>query len=329
MKYVPLGRSGLMVSRVCLGGNSWGAAGRRAWAAFGPEESAPFFKRALDRGINFFDTADAYNLGVSETIMGEKLIGLVPRDEIVISTKVGLKMGSAPNAVGLGRKHLVASLDAQLKRLKTDHIDVYQVHRLDGVTPLEEVMATLDGFVRAGKVRYIGGSTMPAYKFAQMIAIADARGLARPIAMQNLHNAIQREEEREMNALCLEQGVGLIPYSPLARGFLAGNRVKGGGGETERANNDANAKPETYRDCDWAIVEAIKDIAKARGAKPTQVALLWLWSKPYMAAPIIGSTKLEQLDDAAAAADMPPLTADEVSRIETPYIWRPYPGWNS
>ena len=329
MKYVPLGRSGLMVSRVCLGGNSWGAAGRRAWAAFGPAESAPFFKRALDRGINFFDTADAYNLGASETIMGEKLIGLVPRDEIVISTKVGLKMGPAPNAVGLGRKHLVASLDAQLKRLKTDHIDVYQVHRLDGVTPLEEVMATLDGFVRAGKVRYIGGSTMPAYKFAQMIAIADARGLARPIAMQNLHNAIQREEEREMNALCLEQGVGLIPYSPLARGFLAGNRVKGGGGETERANNDANAKPETYRDCDWAIVEAIKDIAKARGAKPTQVALLWLWSKPYMAAPIIGSTKLEQLDDAAAAADMPPLTADEVSRIETPYIWRPHPGWNS
>lgn len=329
MKYVPLGRSGLMVSRVCLGGNSWGAAGRRAWAAFGPEESAPFFKRALDRGINFFDTADAYNLGVSETIIGEKLIGLVPRDEIVISTKVGLKMGPAPNAVGLGRKHLVASLDAQLKRLKTDHIDVYQVHRLDGVTPLEEVMATLDGFVRAGKVRYIGGSTMPAYKFAQMIAIADARGLARPSAMQNLHNAIQREEEREMNALCLEQGVGLIPYSPLARGFLAGNRVKGGGGETERANNDANAKPETYRDCDWAIVEAIKDIAKARGAKPTQVALLWLWSKPYMAAPIIGSTKLEQLDDAAAAADMPPLTADEVSRIETPYIWRPHPGWNS
>ena len=328
MKYAPLGRSGLMVSRVCLGGNSWGAAGRRAWAAFGPEESAPFFKRALDRGINFFDTADAYNLGVSETIMGEKLIGLVPRDELVISTKVGLKMGTAPNAVGLGRKHLAASLDAQLKRLKTDHIDVYQVHRLDGVTPLEEVMATLDGFVRAGKVRYIGGSTMPAYKFAQMIAIADAKGYARPIAMQNLHNAIQREEEREMNALCLEQGVGLIPYSPLARGFLAGNRVKGGGGDTERSKNDAGAKPEIYRDCDWAIADAIKEIATARSAKPTQVALLWLWSKPYMAAPIIGSTKLEQLDDAAEAADMPKLTAEEVSRIETPYIWRPHPGWN-
>jgi aryl-alcohol dehydrogenase (NADP+) len=146
--------------------------------------------------------------------------------------------------------------------------------------------------------------------------------------MQNLHNAIQREEEREMNALCLEQGVGLIPYSPLARGFLAGNRVKGGGGDTERSKNDAGAKPETYRDCDWAIADAIKGIAKIRGAKPTQVALLWLWSKPYMAAPIIGSTKLEQLDDASAAADLPPLTADEVSRIETPYIWRPHPGWN-
>jgi aryl-alcohol dehydrogenase (NADP+) len=329
MKYVSLGRSGLMVSRVCLGGNSWGAAGRRAWAAFGPEESAPFFKRALDLGINFFDTADAYNLGASETIMGEKLMSLVPRDEIVISTKVGLKMSPAPNAIGLGRKHLVASLDAQLKRLRTDHIDVYQVHRLDGVTPLEEVMATLDTFVRAGKVRHIGGSTMPAYKFAQMIAIADRRGYSRPIAMQNLHNAIQREEEREMNALCAEEGVGLIPYSPLARGFLAGNRKREGGGATERALKDDRAKPENWRDCDWEILDAIRDIAAERGAKPTQVALLWLWSKPYMAAPIVGATKLDQLDDAAHAAGMPALTAEEIARIEKPYVWRPHPGWNA
>lgn len=329
MKYVSLGRSGLMVSRVCLGGNSWGAAGRRAWAAFGPEESAPFFRRALDLGINFFDTADAYNLGLSETIMGEKLLPLVPRDELVISTKVGLKMGAAPNAIGLGRKHLVAALDAQLKRLGTDHVDVYQVHRLDAVTPLEEVMATLDGFVRAGKVRYIGGSAMPAYKFAQMIAIADARGYARPVAMQNLYNAIQREEEREMNALCAEQGVGMIPYSPLARGFLAGNRQPEGGGTTERAAKDDRAKPENWRACDWAVLDAIRAIARTRGAKPTQVALLWLWSKPEMAAPIIGATKLDQLDDAAQATDMPPLTAEEVSRIETPYQWRPHPGWNA
>ncbi|MBI3507434.1 MAG: aldo/keto reductase [Proteobacteria bacterium] len=325
MKYVPLGRSGLMVSRVCLGGNSWGARGRRAWAGFDAGDSAPFFKRALDRGINFFDTADAYNLGASETIMGETLMSYVPRDEIVLSTKVGLDMSSKPNAVGLGAKHLLASIDAQLKRLKTDHVDVYQVHRLDPHTPIEEFMYTLDGIVRAGKVRYIGGSTMPAYKFAQMIACSERHGYARPIAMQNLYNLIQREEEREMNALCLEAGVGLIPYSPLARGFLAGNRVRGGGGETERAKNDAGAKPETYRDCDWQIVEALKAIAASRGIKPTQAAFLWLWSKAYMAAPIMGATKLEQLDEAAAAADMPALTADEVKRLESPYQWRPSP----
>jgi len=328
MKYVPLGRSGLIVSRVCLGGNSWGARGRRAWAGFDSGDSAPFFKRALDRGINFFDTADAYNLGASETIIGETLMTYAPRDEIVLSTKIGLKMADRPNAAGLGAKHLLAGIDAQLKRLKTDHIDVYQVHRLDPHTPIEEFMYTLDGLVRSGKVRYIGGSTMPAYKFAQMIACAERHGYARPIAMQNLHNLIQREEEREMNALCEEAGVGLIPYSPLARGFLAGNRVRGGGGETERAKNDANVKPEAWRDCDWKIVDELKAIAAARGAKPTQVAFQWLWSKPYMAAPIMGATKLEQLDEAAAAADMPPLTAEEVARLEAPYQWRPHPGWN-
>ncbi|MBI1245327.1 MAG: aldo/keto reductase [Alphaproteobacteria bacterium] len=328
MKYVPLGRSGLMVSRVCLGGNSWGARGRRAWAGFDAGDSAPFFKRALDRGINFFDTADVYNFGASETIMGETLMGYAPRDELVISTKVGIKMSDKPNFAGLGAKHVLASIDQQLKRLKTDHIDVYQVHRLDPHTPVEEFMATLDGLVRAGKVRYIGGSTMPAYKFAQMIAASERFNYARPVAMQNLHNLIQREDEREMNALCQEAGVGLIPYSPLARGFLAGNRVRGGGGETERAKNDAGAKPETYRDCDWQIVDALKAIAAARGVKPTQVAFLWLWSKPYMAAPIMGATKPEQIDEAAAAADMPPLTAAEIERLESPYQWRVHPGWN-
>jgi len=182
MKYAPLGRSGLMVSRICVGGNSWGAKGRRAWAAFGTEESRPFFRRALDVGINFFDTADAYNIGDSETIMGECLMGLVPREEIVISTKVGLKMSDKPNDIGLGRKHLMASIDAQLKRLRTDYIDVYQVHRLDPHTPVEEFMQTLTDMVRAGKVRYIGGSTMPAYKFAQMVMLAETKGYARPIA---------------------------------------------------------------------------------------------------------------------------------------------------
>jgi aryl-alcohol dehydrogenase-like predicted oxidoreductase len=327
MKYGTLGRSGLLVSRVCLGGNSWGAKGRRAWAGFDAGDSAPFFKRALDRGINFFDTADAYNLGLSETIMGETLMGFAPREEIVLSTKVGLRMADKPNRQGLGRKHILASIDAQLARLKTDYIDVYQVHRLDGVTPIEEFMETLDILVKSGRVRYIGASTMPAFRLAQMLAVAERYGYARPIAMQNLYNLIQREEERDMNELCLEAGLGLIPYSPLARGFLAGNRVKGGGGETERAKNDAGAKPEIYRDCDWAIVDALKKIAAARGCKPAQAALLWLWSKAVMGAPIIGATKLEQLDDAAAASDMPPLTAAEIAELEAPYQWRPHPGW--
>lgn len=327
MKYGTLGRSGLLVSRVCLGGNSWGAKGRRAWAGFDAGDSAPFFKRALDRGINFFDTADAYNLGLSETIMGETLMGFAPREEIVLSTKVGLKMADKPNRQGLGRKHILASIDAQLARLKTDYIDVYQVHRLDGVTPIEEFMETLDILVKSGRVRYIGASTMPAFRLAQMLAVAERYGYARPIAMQNLYNLIQREDERDMNELCLEAGLGLIPYSPLARGFLAGNRVKGGGGETERAKNDAGAKPEIYRDCDWAIVDALKKIAAARGCKPAQAALLWLWSKAVMGAPIIGATKLEQLDDAGAASDMPPLTAAEIAELEAPYQWRPHPGW--
>jgi aryl-alcohol dehydrogenase (NADP+) len=319
MKHVPLGRSGLMVSRVCLGGNSWGAKGRRGWGKFDGDEAPAYFKRALDLGITFFDTADTYNFGLSEEIMGATLLKMVPRDEVVISTKVGIRMSDKPNDVGTGRKHLSASIDAQLKRLGTDHIDVYQVHRLDPHTPLEETMYSLDQLVRSGKVRYIGGSTMPAYKFAQMLMIADARGYARPIAMQNLYNLVQREEEREMNRLCDEQGVGLIPYSPLARGFLAGNRVREGGGETERSKHDAQVKAGTYRECDWQIVEALKSIAVSRGIKPTQVALMWLWSKSYMAAPIIGATRLDQLDDAAKATGFPPLTPEEVASLEAPY----------
>lgn len=324
MKYTALGRSGLMVSRICLGGNSWGAAGRRQWAAFGIEESRPFFKRALDCGINFFDTADVYNAGESEEIVGQCLVGYVRREDIVISTKGGLKMGEAPNDTGVGRKHLTAAVDASLKRLRTDYIDVYQLHRLDGVTPLEETMQTLADLVRAGKIRYVGGSTMPAWRFAQMIMLADWKGYPRPVAMQNLYNLIQREEEREMNALCLAEGVGLIPYSPLARGFLAANRSKAGGGETERARKDTIVKPGTYRDCDFAIADRLAAIAKSRGAKPTQVALAWMLSKPVMAAPIIGATQLHYLDEAAAAVDIA-LTAEEIASLEAPYEWRPAP----
>jgi aryl-alcohol dehydrogenase (NADP+) len=324
MKFGPLGRSGLIVSRICLGGNSWGAKGKRAWAPFGLEESRPFFKRALDLGINFFDTADAYNAGESEAIMGECLVSQVKRDSIVISTKTGMKMGGGPNDAGLGRKHVLAALDAQLQRLKTDHIDVYQVHRLDAVTPVEEILETLTMAVRAGKVRYIGGSTMPAWKFAEMTTLAAAKGYARPIAMQNLYNLIQCEEEREMNALCLDAGVGLIPYSPLARGFLSGTRAKEGSGATERANKDDRVAPGTYRASDFAVMERVKAVAARRGASPAQVALAWLLSKPVMAAPIVGATRLEHLDDAAKAPDLQ-LDAAEIKSLEEPYEWRVSP----
>ena len=321
MKYVRLGDSGLHVSAICIGGNSWGARGRRAWAPFDQDDSAPFFRRALDKGINFFDTADAYNSGESERIMGETLMGYAPRDELVISTKVGIAMAEGPNQGGLGRKHLLKSIDQQLRHLKTDYIDVYQVHRLDGVTPLEETLDTLTEIVKAGKVRYIGGSTMPVYKFAQMVTLAACKGYARPIAMQNLYNLIQSEEEWEMIPLCLEAGVALIPYSPLARGVLAGNRQGAGSGETERAQKDARADASLFRPSDRKVVRALVSIAGRLGVKPVQVALAWMLSKPVMAAPIIGTTKLDQIDDAAASVDVE-LTAADIARLEKPYVFR-------
>jgi aryl-alcohol dehydrogenase (NADP+) len=324
MKYGPLGRSGLIVSRICLGGNSWGAKGRRGWGKFDEAEAPAYFKRALDVGITFFDTADAYNAGRSEEIMGATLLKLAKREDIVLSTKVGIRMSPAQNDQGTGRKHLMAAVDEQLRRLQTDYIDVYQVHRLDPYTPIEETMYSLDQLVRSGKVRYIGGSTMPAYKFAQMIMIADWKGYARPIAMQNLYNMVQREEEREMNRLCEEQGVGLIPYSPLARGFLAGNRNRDGGGATERARNDTNVQAGTYRDGDWEIVDRLKKIALGKNCTPAQAALAWLLSKPYMAAPIIGATDLEQLSSAAKATEFT-ITPEEAKTLEEPYQYRVSP----
>ncbi|MCF8532925.1 MAG: aldo/keto reductase [Reyranella sp.] len=324
MKYGPLGRSGLVVSRICLGGNSWGAKGRRGWGKFDEAEAPAYFKRALDVGITFFDTADTYNYGRSEEIMGATLMKMAKREEFVLSTKVGIRMSDVTNDVGTGRKHLMASVDAQLKRLQTDYIDVYQVHRLDPHTPVEETMYSLDQIVRSGKVRYIGGSTMPAYKFAQMVMVADWKGYARPIAMQNLYNLIQREEEREMNRLCHEQGVGLIPYSPLARGFLAGNRSREGGGTTERSKSDVQVKAGTYRDCDWEIIKRLKKVAKAKGATPAQVALAWLLAKPYMGAPIIGATGLDQLTSAAQSTDIE-LTPEDSKLLEQPYEFRVSP----
>lgn len=321
MKYGPLGRSGLIVSRICLGGNSWGAKGRRGWGKFDEDEAPAYFRRALEVGITFFDTADAYNAGRSEEIMGATLMKMAKREDLVISTKVGIRMSPSQNDQGTGRKHLMSAIDEQLKRLQTDYIDVYQVHRLDPYTPMEETMYTLDQIVRSGKVRYIGGSTMPAYKFAQMCMLADWKGYAKPIAMQNLYNLIAREEEKEMNPLCLEQGVGLIPYSPLARGFLAANRSRDGGGATERSKNDANVKPDSYRDCDWEIAKRLKKVAAGRNCSPAQAALAWMLSKPYMASPIIGATSLDQLTSAAQATEVT-LSADDIKSLEEPYQFR-------
>ncbi len=320
MKYVQLGRSGLTVSAICLGGNSWGAAGRRAWAAIDEAGARPFFRAALDAGINFFDTADVYNAGESERIIGATLLKDAPRDEVVISTKVGIPTSPGPNAGGVGRKHLMAAVDASLRRLGTDHIDLLQLHRIDAVTPVEETMQALNDLVRAGKVLYIGGSTMPAWRFAQMCTLAAERGWARPVAMQNLYNLLQREEEQEMIPLCLEQGVGLVPYSPLARGFLGGNRGREGA-LTERAQTDRLADG-LYRDSDFAVMDVVHGIAEARGIKPMQVALAWLLAKPVMSAPVVGVSSPGQIADAAAATAVT-LTAEEIAALEAPYEPRP------
>jgi aryl-alcohol dehydrogenase (NADP+) len=316
MKYVQLGRSGLTVSAICLGGNSWGAAGRRGWAPIDQEGARPFFRAALDAGVNFFDTANVYNAGESERIIGATLLRDVPRDEVVISTKVGIPTAERPNAGGVGRKHLMLAVDASLKRLGTDHIDLLQLHRIDAVTPVEETMAALNDMVRAGKVLYIGGSTMPAWRFAQMCTLAAERGWARPVAMQNLYNLVQREEEREMIPLCLDQGVGLVPYSPLARGFLGGNRTREGA-TTQRARTDRLADG-LFRDSDFAVLDAVLEIASSRGVKAMQVALAWLLSKAVMAAPVVGVSDPAQIADAAAATALT-LTAEEIARLEAGY----------
>ena len=324
MQYANLGRSGLKVSRICLGGNSWGAAGKRSWAPFDAEASGPFFKRALDKGINFFDTADIYNAGASEEVMGACLLNLVPREELVIASKVGAPMSDKPNRSGLGRKHVMASIDATLKRLRTDYVDLYLIHRLDPSTPIEEIMAGFADIVRAGKARYIGASTMWAYQFARLQLFATANGLPPFIAMQNLYNLLYREEEREMIPFCREEGVGVTPYSPLARGVLAGTRSRAGGGATERAREDKMAAS-YFSDDSFAIVDRVVALAKTRGVKPSQIALAWLLHKPGLVAPVIGSTAPSQIDEAAEATGIA-LSPEEMKSLEEPYKPRPVIG---
>ena len=283
------------------------------------EESRPFFQRALESGINFFDTADMYSFGVSEEITGRALQDLAGgRDKVVIATKVFQRMSDDPNDQGLSRKHILHSIDNSLRRLRTDYVDLNQIHRFDRETPIEETLDALDTVVRSGKARYIGASSMWAWQFAQMLSTSDANGWARFVTMQNHYNLVYREEEREMIPLCLKEGIGLLPWSPLARGFLAGNRRKEDHGETVRAKTDDLAQKMYYQDSDFTVVERVSQIAQKRGVSDAQVALAWILQRPGVTAPIIGASKMKHLEEALAVLDLK-LDADEVKALEQPY----------
>jgi len=322
MQTTRFGKTGLKVSRLCLGAMTYGSKKWREWV-LEEEESRPFLRRALEAGIDFFDTADVYSNGVSEEILGRALKDFGPsRDRLVIATKVHGPMGDDPNQRGLSRKHILHSIDASLKRLGTDYVDLYQIHRFDYETPIEETLAALDDVVRAGKALYIGASSMYAWQFAKMLCAADRLGLARFVSMQNHYNLIYREEEREMLPLCREEGIGVIPWSPLARGFLAGNRRPGDYGETIRAKTDEYAQKMYYQPSDFAVVERVTAIARQRGVSNAQVALAWLLAKPGVTAPIIGASKMQHLDDALAALTLK-LDEAELRALEEPY--QPHP----
>ena len=325
MEYTLLGRTGVTVSRICLGCMSYGTSKWRPWV-LDEAEAMPFFRRAVEAGINFFDTADMYSLGVSEEVTGKALREYANLDEIVLATKVRFPMTDGPNMGGLSRKHIVQGCEGSLKRLGVDTIDLYQIHRLDRDTPIEETLAALDLLVQQGKVRYIGASSAPAWRFAQALAASDHNGWARFVAMQNHYNLIYREEEREMNRLCEEEGIAVIPWSPLARGLLTGTRKSLDDKEaTTRAGNDTFTDVLYNEPTDWDVVEAVKKVAGERGVAAAQVSLAWLLSKSAVTAPIVGATKMEHLEDAIASVDLQ-LTDDEIQTLEAPYRAHPVKG---
>ena len=317
MDYVCLGKTGLKVSRICLGTMTYGASKWRDWV-LDEQQARPFYKRALEKGITFFDTADIYSLGVSEEVTGRALRDFAKRDEVVVATKVFNRMGTDPNAAGLSRKHIMTSIDASLRRLGMDHVDLYQIHRGDPETPIEETMEALNDVVRAGKARYIGASSMYAWQFMKSLAVSDRHGWARFVSMQNHYNLVYREEEREMIPLCIDQGVGVIPWSPLARGFLAGNRTRDKGGATTRSKSDEFAHSMYYQDDDFSVVERLKNVAAQVGTTLPQAALAWMLSKPGVTAPIIGASKPEHLEQAIDAVSIR-LTPEQVKTLEEPY----------
>ena len=322
MEYINLGKSGLKVSRLCLGMMTYGSPKWRKWV-LDEEHSLPFVKRALEAGINFFDTADVYSVGASEQVLGNTLRTCgVKRESVVIATKVFNQMSDDINDRGLSRKHILDSIDLSLGRLKMDYVDLYQIHRWDNATPIEETMEALNDVVKSGKARYIGASSMFAWQFAKAQYTADQHGWRRFVSMQNHYNLVYREEEREMIPLCIDQGIGLIPWSPMARGFFGGNRHKQGGGETIRAQTDDFAGMLYYRPEDFTVADGAWDIARVRNLSASQVALAWILSKPYVSAPIIGASKLEHLEQSIAALDIR-LAPEEIKRLEEPY--QPHP----
>jgi len=322
MDYVNLGKSGLKVSRLCLGMMTYGTSKWRPWV-LDEDVSRPFVKKALEAGINFFDTADMYSRGVSEELTGKLLREFgVARENVVVATKVYFNLTDEVNAGGLSRKHIMDAIDASLTRLGMDYVDLYQIHRWDYETPIEETMEALHDVVKAGKARYIGASSMYAWQFAKAQHTADAHGWTRFVSMQNHYNLVYREEEREMIPQCLDQGVGLIPWSPQARGFLAGNRAREGGGETARARSDDYADRLYFREEDFTIAERADEVAKKRGVTSSQIALAWILNKPHITAPIIGASKMEHLEQSIAALDIQ-LSEEEVTYLEERY--QPHP----
>jgi len=318
MEYVRLGSTGLKVSQLCLGMMTYGSKRWREWV-LDEEESRPFIRRALECGINFFDTADMYSLGASEEVLGRAIRDFgSSRDKVVIATKVFYPLGDDPNQRGLSRKHILHAIDDSLRRLNSDYVDLYQIHRFDYETPIEETLSALHDVVKAGKARYIGASSMYAWQFAKMLYTADRLGFTRFATMQNHYNLIYREEEREMIPLCLEEGIGLIPWSPLARGFLAGNRRKEDFGETIRAKSDDYGQKMYYQESDFAVVDRVGEVARRRGVSNMQIALAWILHQPGVTAPIIGASKLQQLDEAAAALSVK-LDNDELKLLAEPY----------
>jgi 1-deoxyxylulose-5-phosphate synthase len=323
VKYVNLGSTGLRVSRVCLGMMSFGNDSERPWV-LDEDAAEPIVKAAADGGVNFYDTADTYSRGASEVATGRLLGKLFRRDDVVVATKVFMSMGPGENSGGLSRKHIMSGIDASLERLDMDYVDLYQIHRWDPRTPIEETMEALHDVVRAGKARYIGASSMFAWQFAKAQHAADAHGWTRFVSMQNHYNLVYREEEREMIPQCIDQGVGVIPWSPLARGLLAGSRSRDGERRTVRSNSDPFGDS-LYNENDFDVVDRAAEVAAEREVPTAQVALAWLMHRPGVTAPIVGATKLAHLQDALAAEELS-LSDEEMRRLEEPYIPHPVLG---